>query len=104
MNNVDGMQKIMSGRKSKQKGSRVERDIVKLLNQIEDVEAKKVPLSGAVKGYEGDIEISHCHKVSRGKDKLPHVLARRHVVFPFFSGDLLRLCFSHPVIFLLYLL
>lgn len=39
----------MSGRRSKRKGSRVEREFAKLIG------GKRVPLSGASEGYKGDV-------------------------------------------------
>ncbi len=42
--------------KSKDKGSRFEREIVNRHHE-EGITAKKVPLSGAVDGYKGDVEI-----------------------------------------------
>ena len=44
----------MSGRAPKRKGDRVEREIVKRLTEG-GVNAKRVPLSGAAKGYPGDV-------------------------------------------------
>ena len=44
----------MSGRAPKRKGDRVEREVVKLLTKG-GVHAKRVPLSGAAKGYPGDV-------------------------------------------------
>ena len=44
--------------KSKDKGSRFERDIVNRHHE-EGITAKKVPLSGAVDGYKGDVEIQY---------------------------------------------
>ena len=46
----------MSGRSAKRKGSRVEREIVKLLND-DGIDAHKQPLSGALDGWKGDIKI-----------------------------------------------
>lgn len=46
----------MGGRKSKQKGNRVERKMVARLIEIGLV-AKRVPLSGAAEGWKGDIDI-----------------------------------------------
>jgi len=46
----------MSGRSAKRKGSRVEREIVKLLND-DGIDAHKQPLSGALDGWKGDIVI-----------------------------------------------
>lgn len=42
--------------KSRNKGSRVEREIVHALNEA-GIFAKRVPLSGAMEHYKGDIEI-----------------------------------------------
>lgn len=41
---------------SKQKGNRLERELVKLLVDA-GLNAKRIPLSGSVKGFEGDILI-----------------------------------------------
>lgn len=40
----------MSGRRSKQKGNRTEREFAKLIG------GQRVPLSGAVSGYKGDVK------------------------------------------------
>ena len=46
------------GKMQRDKGARVEREIVALLNEIPGVEAERVPLSGAAGGsYSGDISI-----------------------------------------------
>lgn len=42
---------------SRNKGSRVEREMVALLNQSVTVNSKRVPLSGMQAGYPGDIHI-----------------------------------------------
>lgn len=44
------------GRAARQKGNRGEREVVELMRAI-DSEAKRVPFSGAVKGYPGDVEL-----------------------------------------------
>ena len=41
----------------RRKGSRAEREVVKLLNDA-GMHAKRVPLSGAAEGYEGDVACS----------------------------------------------
>ena len=51
----------MSGKRSRSKGLRNEREIVNLL-KMEGVPAKRVPLSGGQEGYPGDIIIE-------GKDR-----------------------------------
>jgi len=53
---VGDIDKKKQGRSNKRKGSNVERIIVKLHNECA-IKARRVPLSGAVKGYEGDIYI-----------------------------------------------
>lgn len=46
------------GKSQRDKGSRVEREIVKKLNDLPTVEAERVPLSGAAGGsYAGDISM-----------------------------------------------
>lgn len=46
--------------RSKQKGSRIEREIVQLHRDI-GIDAERVPLSGAAGGsFSGDIEITYC--------------------------------------------
>lgn len=52
-----GIDKKKQGRSNKIKGSRVEREIVHL-HKDNNIDAKRVPLSGAVEGYKGDIIIS----------------------------------------------
>lgn len=47
----------MSGRSPKQKGDRLERKIVKTLTE-HGIEAHRVPLSGAVEGYPGDVVVT----------------------------------------------
>lgn len=44
----------MPGKAPRQKGDRAERAIVKLL-QVAGLDAKRVPLSGSVAGYPGDV-------------------------------------------------
>ena len=44
----------MSGRRSRSKGARRERELVQLLVAA-GIDAKRVPLSGAVEGFKGDI-------------------------------------------------
>ncbi len=44
----------MSGRPPRQKGDRLEREVVKLL-QAAGVPARRVPLSGSMAGYPGDV-------------------------------------------------
>jgi Holliday junction resolvase len=44
----------MSGRPPRQKGNRLERELVKLL-EAAGIPAKRVPLSGSAKGYPGDV-------------------------------------------------
>ncbi len=44
----------MSGKSPRQKGDRLEREVVKLL-QAAGVPARRVPLSGSARGYPGDI-------------------------------------------------
>lgn len=44
----------MAGKKHRQKGDRLEREVVNLMRSYE-LEAKRVPLSGAVDGYKGDV-------------------------------------------------
>ena len=46
----------MSGRAPKQKGDRLERLVVSLL-QAHGVDAKRVPLSGSAAGYPGDVSV-----------------------------------------------
>ena len=50
-----GIDKKAQGRASKRKGSRVERLAVKLFNEIG--EARRIPLSGSIEGWKGDIDI-----------------------------------------------
>ncbi len=44
----------MSGKSPRQKGDRLEREVVKLL-EAAGIPAKRVPLSGSARGYPGDI-------------------------------------------------
>jgi Holliday junction resolvase len=48
----------VSGAKHKRKGSRVEREIVQLTLAL-GRPAKRVPLSGSVEGFKGDVLIEH---------------------------------------------
>lgn len=50
--------KKSGGRYAREKGARHERHVVKLLKDA-DIDAHKVPLSGAVEGYPGDVLIEH---------------------------------------------
>ena len=59
------------GKSQREKGARVEREIVHLLSAFE---AKRVPLSGAAKGFKGDVLIW-----LRGKWKRLEVKARQGV-------------------------
>ena len=61
----------MGGKGAKRKGSRVEREIVKMLND-DGIEARKQPLSGALDGWKGDIEI-----VIQGQPVIAEVKARK---------------------------
>ncbi len=47
----------MSGRAPRQKGDRLEREVVKLL-QAAGVPARRVPLSGSMAGYPGDVVVT----------------------------------------------
>ena len=44
----------MAGKGVREKGKRGERELVRILRE-EGIEARRVPLSGSVEGYEGDI-------------------------------------------------
>ena len=46
------------GAKSRRKGGRLERDVVARLKEMGLSDARRVPLSGAVAGYKGDIEVA----------------------------------------------
>jgi Holliday junction resolvase len=48
----------MSGRSSRTKGSKIEREVVHLHRDL-GIDAHRVPLSGAVTGYKGDVLIKH---------------------------------------------
>ena len=69
----------MGGKMSRDKGGRVEREMVKLLNQSPTINSKKIPLSGAMAGYPGDIEIEFAMTPSRDQDfkLLAEVKARK---------------------------
>ena len=54
----NGEQSLMPGRAAKQKGNRGERELVELL-RAHGIEAKRVPLSGAVEGFKGDVLVSN---------------------------------------------
>lgn len=47
----------MSGKKSRDKGNRREREIVKKYMEMEGVFAHRVPLSGATANYKGDVVV-----------------------------------------------
>lgn len=47
----------MSGKAPKQKGNRLEREIVQHLQQA-GLEAKRVPLSGSARGFKGDVIVT----------------------------------------------
>ncbi len=47
----------MSGRAPRRKGDRLEREVVKLL-QAAGVPARRVPLSGSMAGYPGDVVVT----------------------------------------------
>lgn len=63
---------------AKKKGSRVELEIVKALNEIEGVYARKMPLSGAIKGLSGDIAIFKSKKAADNFDQA-EMIARLEV-------------------------
>lgn len=44
------------GKKSKRKGNRAEREVVRLLKDL-GINAKRVPISGAAEGFKGDVVI-----------------------------------------------
>lgn len=58
----------MSGRSAKRKGSRVEREIVKL-HLDAGIPAMRVPLSGAMPGFKGDVLIGDGRKRLRAEVK-----------------------------------
>lgn len=60
----------MSGRRSRNKGARREREFVEL-HRVLGVEANRVPLSGAAEGFKGDI-----HLTLRGRALQAEVKAR----------------------------
>lgn len=47
----------MSGKASRDKGNRREREMVERLNALPGVSANRVPLSGAMQGYKGDLRV-----------------------------------------------
>jgi hypothetical protein len=55
---IERVSEMAGGRASRQKGDRFEREIVKALLD-KGVTARRVPLSGAVEGFPGDIELEH---------------------------------------------
>ena len=61
---------VVSGRRSRDKGSRVERGFVELHRAL-GIDAKRVPLSGAAQGFKGDI-----HLTLRGRALQAEVKAR----------------------------
>lgn len=63
----------MAGRKHKEKGNRRERKVVKMLRDIPKVDAKRIPLSGSIEGYRGDIALT-----VHGHDYLAEVKARKN--------------------------
>lgn len=60
----------MSGRASKRKGSKIEREFVELHRAL-GLDAKRVPLSGAAAGWKGDIKV-----IVRGREITGEVKAR----------------------------
>lgn len=48
---------MISGKSPRQKGDRLEREVVKVLTEA-GIKAKRVPLSGSAKGYPGDIAVN----------------------------------------------
>lgn len=48
---------VVSGKASRDKGGRREREMVAKLNQLPGVSANRVPLSGAMQGYKGDLRV-----------------------------------------------
>lgn len=62
----------MSGKKSKDKGNRVEREIVKLHRDM-GVRCQRVPLSGLMEGYSGDLVV----RLPDGDSLTGEVKARR---------------------------
>ena len=62
----------MGGKAARRKGSRVERQIVKLHREV-DIKAKRVPLSGAAEGYKGDIIV----ELSKGDTLQGEIKARK---------------------------
>ncbi len=55
--------------KSKEKGNRFERDIIKYHRERTKFKAKKVPLSGAAQGFKGDVKIQIGDKEYTGECK-----------------------------------
>ena len=68
------------GRIQRNKGSRVEREMVALLNESPTINSKRVPLSGMQAGYKGDIHIDLALTPSREQDftLLAEVKARKN--------------------------
>ena len=60
---------MSGGRSSREKGMRAERQIVELLRAF-GFDAHKVPLSGAVTGFESDVELRVGNKVFRLESKM----------------------------------
>lgn len=52
----------MSGRRSRDKGLRIEREIVDM-HEAHGIRAKRVPLSGAQSGWKGDVRIQHAREL-----------------------------------------
>ena len=56
------------GKMQRNKGSRVEREMVALLNESPTINSKRVPLSGMQAGYKGDIHIDLAMTPNREQD------------------------------------
>lgn len=69
----------MSGRHSRNKGAGYEREIVAAHIQ-RGIEAKKTPLSGALKDYPGDVQVAgiigECKRTKRSRTSLYDALAQ----------------------------
>jgi hypothetical protein len=66
------------GAKSRSKGGRIEREIVNRCKGIGLDDARRVPLSGAVAGYKGDVEVAglRCEVKGRARGQGFTVLER----------------------------
>jgi Holliday junction resolvase len=67
----------MPGKSSRDKGGRVERELVQKLRDAGFPDTFRVPLSGAAEGFKGDINIKICNRKIDSETLVAEVKARK---------------------------